>query len=440
MKSTAHQGGAAGEVPTGTPHHRSPKRSPSGRRLASPLRAAYISRVPRTAAPDRRVLVGYGLLWLAGLCLRLTVLAVPPVIHLIRAAWNVSGTEVGLLVTLPTALFAALALPGAALVRRIGAVATLVTGLSVTAVGAAARGIAPGVVPLLAATAVMGAGVAILQPTLPTLVRRWCPAHIGLATAVYSNGLLVGEILPVAFTGPVVLPLVAGSWRLSLAAWSLPVFGTAVLVALAAPIVDRGAEPAVAPIVTAPPRWRSAVTWLVGALFGCINVTYFATNAFLPAHLTARHQPALIPYALTALNAGQLPAAFLMLLKAGRWQRRSTPFVSMAVLCLAGILGVVSSSGAWVIGWAALLGFGVSAAMVLALALPALLHPPEHVAATSAAMFTISYTGAILAAMMGGAAWDLTGDPRWAFAPVFASASLLAALAVALRNRGALSR
>jgi hypothetical protein len=71
--------------------------------------------------------------------------------------------------------------------------------------------------------------------------------------------------------------------------------------------------------------------------------------------------------------------------------------------------------------------------MILALALPALLYQPEQVAATSAAMFTISYAAAIAIALLGGAAWDVSGDPRWAFAPVAACAAMLAGGAWRLR-------
>ncbi len=54
----------------------------------------------------------------------------------------------------------------------------------------------------------MGAGVAIMQVTMPPAVRAWAPQRIGFATAVYTNGLLVGEVLPVALMLPLVLPLV----------------------------------------------------------------------------------------------------------------------------------------------------------------------------------------------------------------------------------------
>ena len=48
-----------------------------------------------------------------------------------------------------------------------------------------------------------GFGVAIMHPSLPPLVRSWLPHRIGFGTAVFTNGLLVGEILPVALTIPV---------------------------------------------------------------------------------------------------------------------------------------------------------------------------------------------------------------------------------------------
>ncbi len=57
-------------------------------------------------------------------------------------------------------------------------------------------------------------GVAVMQPALPPLVRAWLPHRIGFGTAVYTNGLLVGEIIPVTLTGLLVLPLIGNSWRL----------------------------------------------------------------------------------------------------------------------------------------------------------------------------------------------------------------------------------
>ena len=71
-------------------------------------------------------------------------------------------------------------------------------------------------------TIVMGFGVAIMQPALPTLVRQWVPDRVALGTAVSSNGLLVGVAAGPALTIPLVLPLVGQSWRLDFLVWSVP--------------------------------------------------------------------------------------------------------------------------------------------------------------------------------------------------------------------------
>src|SRR5580765_2454066 len=152
------------------------------------------------------------LLWLAGVALRLTILAVPPVIPLIHADLHLSETQVGILSGLPMVLFAGAAIAGSLLIARLGAVTTLVTGLILCAIGSALRGVGPNLAMLYAMTVVMAFGVAIMQPALAPLVRAWVPQRIGFATAVYTNGLLIGEILPAGLTIPFVLPLLHRSW------------------------------------------------------------------------------------------------------------------------------------------------------------------------------------------------------------------------------------
>jgi hypothetical protein len=77
----------------------------------------------------------------------------------------------------------------------------------------------------------------------------------------------------------------------------------------------------------------------------------------------------------------------------------------------------------------ALLGFAIGAAFALGLTLPPLLSATHEVARVSAAMFTISYSSAMVIAVIGGVAWDLTGIERLAFLPIALSALPLIVLA-----------
>src|SRR6516164_2704433 len=128
---------------------------------------------------------GLLLLWLAGVCLRITVLTLPPVIPLLHADLHLSETDIGWLSSLTPMLFAVAAIPGAVLITRFGIVPALVIGLFVNAVGSLARAALPNTALLFATTIVMAAGVAIMQPALPPLVRDWFPRRIGFATAIY---------------------------------------------------------------------------------------------------------------------------------------------------------------------------------------------------------------------------------------------------------------
>jgi MFS transporter, CP family, cyanate transporter len=369
------------------------------------------------------------LLWLAGNGLRLTILAVPPVIATIRDDLRLSATEVGLLSSIPPGMFAIAALAGSLLVAHVGVRVAMAGGLALVATGSALRGISPNYVALLLTTIVMSAGVALMQPIMPTAVRQWVPTRIGLGTAVYTNGLLVGEILAVLLTIPFVLPLVGGSWRMSLVAWSIPIALVALIVHAFAP---RSASPhgsgSVAPPRKWLPDWHMGQVWRLGGLFLCINAIYFSANAFMPIYLASKGRSDLIGDALLALNLGQLPASLLLLVVAGRLERRAWPYVASGLVSLASIGGIVLMVGPYTIAWAAILGFSDAAALILGLTLPPLLCRPEDVARTSAGTFMLSYGGAVLIALLSGAAWDITQKPALAFVPLALCALAMAAI------------
>ncbi|MFZ3359988.1 MAG: MFS transporter [Xanthobacteraceae bacterium] len=374
------------------------------------------------------------LLWLSGASLRLTVLAIPPVVPLLHADLHLSETDIGWLSSLPPMLFAIAAVPGSLLIARFGLVPALVVGLLLNAVGSAARGAIPNTAMLYASTTVMAAGVSIMQPSLPPLVRAWFPKRIGFATAVYTSGLLIGEILAAALTIPLVLPMVGGSWRLSFLVWSVPVLLTALLVAVCARQI--GGAKNTLPIAGRRwwPDWRRPLIWKLGLILGSVNAIYFLTNAFLPDFMTADGRPDLIGSALTAINVGQLPAVFLMLGLAGRLVREPWAYAATGVLSLLSLTGMLTMHGLWIVFWAAILGFTGAAILILALALPSVLSAPDDVHRTSAGMFTISYSVAMVMSVIGGWLWDATRMPIMGFAPAVLCGVIIIVLSSTVRQ------
>ena len=382
----------------------------------------------RTSA--REIWIAFLLLWLAGNALRLTILAVPPVIPLIHDDLHMSATQVGLLTGLPSLLLALAAVPGSLLIARTGVLAALTIGLVLNAVGGALRGAVNDVLWLYAMTIMMGAGVAIMQVAMPPAVRAWVPQQrIAFATAVYTNGLLIGETLPVALMLPLVLPLVT-TWQWGFAFWSAPVAVIAVLVLLFAP--RSGRANAAQTNRRWWPDWNDPLIWRLGIMLGTVNAMYFGTNAFIPDFLTRHGQGEWVSAALTALNIGQLPGSFILLAFASRLQLRVWPFVAAGILCLIGTAAIVFGAGYLMVAGAALIGFAAAFILILALALPPLLSAPNDVHRLTAAMFTISYTCAVIVPVISGAAWDLTGVPAMAFAPIAVCCIVLIALSPAI--------
>src|SRR3974390_824762 len=88
-------------------------------------------------APLGRLVTFASLLWIAGVGLRLTILAVPPLVRLIHDDLHLSETGVGILPALPTVLFVFAAVPGSLMIARLGARTAVIAGLLATALGCA---------------------------------------------------------------------------------------------------------------------------------------------------------------------------------------------------------------------------------------------------------------------------------------------------------------
>ncbi len=380
------------------------------------------SPVAAPVIPRRAAFTFLGLAWLVAINLRTVLLAVPPVLPQIRQDLGLSYTATGLLTSLPILLLGLAAVPGAFLVARASARSTVAVGLCLLAAGALLRAFIPTAVPLFAFTVLLSLGIAIAQPALPVLVRQWFPNHIGLATGIYSNGLIIGEVLAAVLTVPVLMLLGTNDWRVTFIFWGVPIIAVLILWLAFAPRARWGAT--ARGVVRWKAGWNTWRGWRMGLLIGSGSLVYFAMNTWIPNYDKALGREASTGAALNVLNAMQLPTSILITVFAAFLAGRRWPFLVSGVLCVTGIFGYLFAPVSTALIWIGMIGAGSSAVFLLGLALPPLLAPEHEVAGYTGILLTLGYTSAFCGPLIGGSLWDLSGIPALAFVPVIVASFL----------------
>jgi CP family cyanate transporter-like MFS transporter len=385
-----------------------------------------------------RLVATLGALWLAGVAMRMTILAMPPVIPLVHVELHMTETQVGLLVGLPLALFAVAAIPGSLMIARVGPLRAVVAGMLIAACAGAARAGAFDVWTLYAASLVTGFGVAIMQPSMPVLVREWTPNRIALATLAYTSGMMMGATFPPLLTLPYILPHVGGSWRLNLVVWAVPALLIVPLFLLLSPRSGSAGAGKTAN-TTWWPDFRDPLVWLLGLTFGANNSPYFAINAFLGDYVDSKGRGDLLSPTLSWLNGSQLVALVLLFVVSGRLQRRAWPFLIFGPMLFVSMLAIIlAPTGFAIIAAATVIGFATAMTFTPVMTLIPILAKPADVARTAAGMLTIAYACAIIIPTICGALWDLTGKPWAAFVPLCLCAVALTVLgAIVTKYRAA---
>lgn len=363
-------------------------------------------------------------LWLAGTDLRLTLLAVPPVLPLIHRDLHLNESGIAALSNLPVLVLAVSSMFGGLLTMRLGARRAVIVGLWAIAISSALRGFGPSIGMLFAMTIVMGAGIATIQPAFPSLARAWFGDRIALGTGIWANGLLCGEAISASLTIPFVLPLVGGSWERSFAAWSVPV----VVTALALSAVRDPTRPTLVTSGAWLPNFRDARVWQLGVFQSAASLAYFGANTFLPDYLHAIGSVALVGAALAALNIGQIPASLAVGLIPMRILGRPVTSLVVAALIVVAVAVVLLLGGIGTVIGAALLGLTAAYILTMSFALPALSAPAHEVPRLAAGTFTLGYAISFVTTLLSGVAWDATHVAAAAFLPIFLAAVIVAVL------------
>jgi CP family cyanate transporter-like MFS transporter len=365
-----------------------------------------------TSGPATRPTGG---IWLAVILLvsvlnlRMAVTALSPVLDTIQRDMGLSSTVAGLLSTVPIICFGLFALATPRLIGRFGMERLLVLAMVVITAGIALR-VLPPIAALFAGTAVLGAGIAVGNVLVPSIIKQDFAAKTGLMTGLYSVMLFVGPAFSAGFTVPIMHATGLG-WRPAIALWG----GVGVLaVVLLAPHAARRPRAARGGATGRRPKglWKDPLAWMVTSFMGLQSLGYYSFAAWIPTLLQ--------DHGMTAGQAGWMlsystfPGLAMALLTPlfirGRSRRAAALVICAVVSCAIGYLGLASDPVPLAYLWLTLLGIGQGMSISLALGFIVARAPDVH---HTAHLSTMAQSAGYLIASTGpvalGVLHDVTG-------------------------------
>ena len=389
--------------------------------------------------------VTYILITFVGFNLRSVLLGVPPVLPLIQHDLGLSYTLTGFLTALPVLVLAVGAWPSGLLAERIGARLSVSIGLGLLATGTLLRAFRLSIPSLFFFTLILSIGITMSQTAVPVLIRRWYPKQIGLVSALFSDGLILGEAVAAGITVLIMVQFLGNdAWTGTFVFWGRP---TVVLFALwlwlAPPGPARVSRTRLSrqhattkSLDISSPDQRKRVNALhLGILVGGGSLIYFGMNAWIASYNQALHQSYVTPAALLSLNAAQLPVSIGVTFVAQYIAGRRWPFIAAGIISAFAIAGWIFTPAELQPLWAALLGGSGALVFTLGIALPPLLASPREVGRLTGITLSLTYGVAFVGPFIGGALWDLFNVPALAFVPIVVACAILIVLGALLPSR-----
>ena len=338
----------------------------------------------------------FGVLLLAS-NLRLPITSIGPVIQNIGADWQLGSSALGLLTTLPLLAFALISPLAPPLAHRFGLNRTLAGCLMLIILGFTGR-LLPSLPMLYIGTALIGAGIAIGNVLLPSLVKVHFPEKIALITSVYAftmglaaaagSALVIPLMQVFAWTWAQALFAFVGLTIVSLLVWLPQLKQQDVQTA----VTNQTAKPADKAV------WRYGLAWEVAAFLGMNSLIFYSIITWLPSILQAAGYSASAAGSIHGLLQlfSALPGFVIVPLMA-RFQDQVIPATLVGLCTLLGLLGLNLWPEAAQV-WAAMIGFGTGGTIILGLMFVVLrTHTAERAAALSGMAQSLGYLLAAVA-------------------------------------------
>lgn len=359
-----------------------------------------------SSANGKKLLLIVGILFIAA-TLRVTFTGIAPLLDAIRAEYQLTTAQTGLLTTLPLLAFGLVSPLAAGVARRFGIERSLLLAMVIICLGIGLRSL-PSAAWLYIGTALIGCGIALGNVLLPGLIKRDFSGHVARMTGAYS--ITMGAAAAAGSAMVVPLALAGFGWRGALLL--LMVFPLLALL-LWLPQARRQATTPMTGSGAAHNRgiWRSALAWQVTLFLGINSLVYYVIVGWLPAILQSMgysEAQAGSLHGLLQLATAAPGLAIPLVLHRLKDQRGIA--VLVALMCVVSTLGLWLLPGQAVI-WTLIFGFGSGATMILGLTFIGLRASSEHQAAALSGMAqTIGYLLAACGPPLIGKIHDAYGD------------------------------
>ncbi|WP_108389713.1 CynX/NimT family MFS transporter [Klebsiella aerogenes] len=359
-----------------------------------------------SSANGNKLLLIVGILFIAA-TLRVTFTGIAPLLDAIRAEYQLTTAQTGLLTTLPLLAFGLVSPLAAGVARRFGIERSLLLAMVIICLGIGLRSL-PSAAWLYIGTALIGCGIALGNVLLPGLIKRDFSGHVARMTGAYS--ITMGAAAAAGSAMVVPLALAGFGWRGALLL--LMVFPLLALL-LWLPQARRQATTPMTGSGAAHNRgiWRSALAWQVTLFLGINSLVYYVIVGWLPAILQSMgysEAQAGSLHGLLQLATAAPGLAIPLVLHRLKDQRGIA--VLVALMCVVSTLGLWLLPGQAVI-WTLIFGFGSGATMILGLTFIGLRASSAHQAAALSGMAqTIGYLLAACGPPLTGKIHDAYGD------------------------------
>jgi MFS transporter, CP family, cyanate transporter len=359
-------------------------------------------------------------LFIASLAMRPQILAIGPLLPLIREDLALSAGVAGLLTTIPVLCMGIFAPAGPRLAARFGSGLAFAGCLAAIIGFGLVRAFAPSVPVVMLATLGIGVGIGSAGAIPSMIVSQRLPGRPALGTGAYAGGIVAGSTLAAGFAVPLA---VGDDWRRALLIISaLSILSLVAWLALGG--VDRRPTGGATSAWRLP--WGDATGWLLVAVFGLQSVLFYGIVSWLPNAFVERGWNTTDAGALIGVfNGVGLVTTIGVPLFADRLGPRRPQLVVASLIAVVALVGIILAPDL-AFAWVAVLGLALGAVFPLVLTLPLdVADDPARVGSVAALMLLGGYMVSSVGPVILGAARDLTGD----FA---ASLWMLVALAIIL--------